>query len=81
MVPKLLLHVSLRELPNNLVSATIYGGTKKSRDEDDNILISDSTLRSLLPPQFKFFIKMKDYVRLQIYHICQKYAFIINFMA
>ena len=50
LVPKLLLKVSIRELHNNLASATIYSGLKESRDEDDNIIISDSTLRSLLPP-------------------------------
>ena len=52
LVPKTLLYVSVRELHNNLVSATKYGGVKEARDEDDNIIISDSTLRSLLPPQF-----------------------------
>ena len=46
---KLLLQVSVRELHNNILSNTKYGGLKKARDEDDIILISDSTLRSLLP--------------------------------
>ena len=32
---------------------------KKTRDEVDNIIISDFTLRSLLPPQFKNIIKKK----------------------
>ena len=50
LVTKLLLQVYVRELHNNLVSATKYGGLKEARDEDDNILISDSTLRSLFPP-------------------------------
>ena len=50
-VPKLLLQVSVRELHNNLVSDTKDGGLKEARYEDDNIIISDSTLRSLLPPQ------------------------------
>ena len=53
LVPKLLLQVSVRELHNNLVSATKGGGLKESRDTDYNIIISDSTLRSLLPTQFK----------------------------
>ena len=53
LVPKLLLQVSLREIHRNIVSAKKYGGVKEARDEDDNIIISDSTLRSLLPPQFK----------------------------
>ena len=52
LVPKLLLQVSVRELHNNLISAIKYGGPKEARDEDDNIIISDSTLCSLLPPQF-----------------------------
>ena len=29
------------------------GCLKDTRDEDDNIIISDSTFRSLLPPQLK----------------------------
>ena len=45
LVPEMLLQVSFIELHNNLVSDTIY-------DADDNIIISDSTLRSLFPPQF-----------------------------
>ena len=53
LVPKSLLQVSVRKFRNNLVSATIYGGLKEARDEDNNIIISDSTLRSLLPPQLK----------------------------
>ena len=53
LIKKLLLQVFVRETHNNLVIATIYYGLKELRDEDDNIIISDSTLRSLLPPQFK----------------------------
>ena len=53
LVPKLLLQLSVRELHNSLVSNTNGGGIKDARDEDDNIIISDSTLRSLLSPQFK----------------------------
>ena len=53
LVPKLLLQVSVRELHNRLVSYPNYGGLKDARDEDDNIIISDSTLQTLLPPQFK----------------------------
>ena len=41
-----LLQVSVRELHNNIVSATIYGVLKEVRAEDDNIIINDSTLRS-----------------------------------
>ena len=53
LVPNLLLMVSVRSLQNNLVSDPNNGDLKKSRDEDDNIIISDYTLRSLLPPQLK----------------------------
>ena len=53
LVQKLLLQVSVRELRNNLVSAKKDGGLKEAIYEDDNIIISDSTLRSLFPPQFK----------------------------
>ena len=53
LVPKKLLWVSVRELHNNLVNDTKYGGLKEARDEDDHILISDSPLRSLLPTQLK----------------------------
>ena len=53
LVPKFLFQVSIRELHNNLVSVTIYGGLKESRYEYDIIIISDSTLRSLLSPHLK----------------------------
>ena len=53
LVPKLLLHVSVRELHNILVSDPIDGGLKYARDKYGNIVISDSTLRSMLPPQLK----------------------------
>ena len=52
LVSKLLLHVSVRELHNSLVSDPVDGGLKEARDTENNIIISDSTLRSLLPPQF-----------------------------
>ena len=53
LIPKLLLQVSVRELHNSLVSDPNDGGLKDSRDEDGNIIISDSTLCSLLSPQLK----------------------------
>ena len=46
-------HVSVRELYNSLVSDPNDGGLKDARNEDGKIIISDSTLRSLLPPQLK----------------------------
>ena len=51
-VPKLLLQVSVRELHNRLLIDPNDGSITDARDEDDNIIISDSTLRSLLPTQF-----------------------------
>ena len=53
LVPKLLLHVSVRELHNSLVSYPNDGGLKDARDEDGKIIISDSTLRSLFTSQLK----------------------------
>ena len=53
LVPKLLLKVFVRELNNILVSDTNDDGIRDARDEDNNIIINDSTLRSLLPPQLK----------------------------
>ena len=53
--PKLLLQVSVRELHNNLVSDTDDGGIKGARYAENNIIISNYTLRSLLPTQLKNF--------------------------
>ena len=43
----------VREIHNSLVSDPNDGGLKDDRDEYDKIIISDSTLRSLFPPQLK----------------------------
>ena len=51
LVPKTILRLYVRELPNSLVSDPSDGGIKYARDDDDNIIISDSSLRSLFPPQ------------------------------
>ena len=53
LAPKLFLQVSVRELNHRTVSDPNDGGLKYSRDEDGKKFISDSTLRSLLPPQLK----------------------------
>ena len=53
LVPKLLLHVSVIEPHNILVSYPDGGGLKYSRDKYDNIIISESTLHSQVPPQLK----------------------------
>ena len=53
MVTNVLLQVSVRELHNNLVSDPNDGGLKEARDEEINIIISDSTLWTLLIQQLK----------------------------
>ena len=53
LVPKLLLQMSVREFNNSIVRDTNDGGLRDSKDEDDNIIISDYTLRSLFPTQLK----------------------------
>ena len=45
LVPKLLLQLSFWD--------TEYGGLKEAIYAENNIIISDSTLRSLFPPQYK----------------------------
>ena len=52
-VPKLLPQVSVIELHNSLVSDRNDGGMKDAKDENGKLIISDSTLRLLLPPQLK----------------------------
>ena len=53
LVPKVILKLSVIELHNSLVSDNNYGSLKEDRDEYDNIIISDSTLRLLFSPQLK----------------------------
>ena len=53
LVPDFLLQFYARWLHNSLVSVPVDGGRKEAIDVDDNIIISDSTLLSLLPPQLK----------------------------
>ena len=62
LTPKLLLHVSTRELHNNIASSTKDGGLKETRYEDDDIITSNYTFRSLFPPQFKIFFRIQGYV-------------------
>ena len=52
-VTKLLLQVSIRELHISLVGDPEDGGLKEARCVENNSIISDSTLRSLLPPKLK----------------------------
>ena len=53
LVPKLLLQVSVWGLHNSMVSPPEEGILEESRDVDNNIIISNSTLRSIIPPQLK----------------------------
>ena len=53
MLPNCFLQVLVRELHNRFVSYRNDVGIKDSRDEENTIIISDSTLRTLLPPQLK----------------------------
>ena len=49
---KLLLQVSMRELQNDLLSDGSLG-LKEARDKNGKVLISDTALRCLRPPQVK----------------------------
>ena len=60
--PKLLVQVSVREIHNRLVSDPVNGGLKEAIDADNNIIISDSTSCSILPPQHKKFSTVKGHV-------------------
>ena len=73
--PKKLFQVSARKLHNNLFSATKDGGLKEARYEDDNIIISESSFRLLLSPQF---LKMSS--RYKVMCCCQNYRFVITIM-
>ena len=50
MVPKFLPQVYVKELNNSIVSDLNNSGLQESRYEENNIIISDYTLRMLLPP-------------------------------
>ena len=75
LVPKLLLQVNVRELHNSLVSDPNDHGIKYSRDEYGKIIISDSTLRSILPPQLK---KMSARYKIMCRYECCMSAKIIH---
>ena len=53
LVPIFLLQVSVRELHNSLISDPVDGGIKEAKGAENNSIISDYTLRSLLTPQLK----------------------------
>jgi hypothetical protein len=52
-VPKLLLEISIRELHNDLIAPPKSGGLAEARDAEGHVIISDSVLRCLLPPQLR----------------------------
>ena len=52
-VPKLLLQVSAREIPNSKVSSQEEDGLNDAKNAYNNIIISASTLRNILPSQLK----------------------------
>ena len=70
LVPKLLMQFSIQELHNIMVSPPEEGLRKDSRDADNNIIISDSTLRSILPTQPK-----KIYARYKVMCGCEYYIY------
>ena len=51
LVPKHLHQVSARELRNSMVGPLEEGGLIDARYDNNNIVIIDSTLRNILPPQ------------------------------
>ena len=55
LVTKLLLQVFVRELYNSLVSDTEACWLKEASDVENDIIISDSTLISIFPPQLKHY--------------------------
>ena len=52
-MPKVLLQVSAQEILNSMVSNPEESGLKDARDEDINIINSDSTFHNIIPPQLK----------------------------
>jgi hypothetical protein len=54
---KILLEVSVRELHNNLLEPPANGGLSCARNAEGKVLISDTALRYLLPPQLR---RMKE---------------------
>ena len=53
LVLKLLLQVSVQELYNSTLITSEEGGLNDAWDADNHIIISDSTLPNILPPQLK----------------------------
>ena len=53
LMPMLSLKYSVRVLCNRVASSPEEGGPKEARGEENNIIISDSILQNILPPQCK----------------------------
>ena len=53
LMPNMLLHISVQETHNSLVSPPEEDDIKYSRYSYNNIIISEPTLCQLLPPQLK----------------------------
>ena len=53
LVPRLLSQVSVQELHNSMVIPPEEGGLKEEIDKENNIIISDLDLTSIIPPQLK----------------------------
>ena len=53
LVNKMLLQVSVREIHKSMAIKPAEGGLKEARDKYNNIIISDSAPRNILPPQPK----------------------------
>ena len=53
LMPMFLLKVSVQELHISMVIHPEEGGAKETSDEENNIIIIDSTLQNILPPQLK----------------------------
>ena len=70
-----------QRLHTRFLSDTNDGGLKDARDEENNIIISDSTFFSLLPPQFKKIRMIQVHVWLLMLYFRQNYTFIIAILA
>ena len=66
LIPKHLIWVFSRKLHNNMVSLPEEVGHKEARDAYNNIIISDSTIQSIIPPQLK-----KMYARYKVMCGCE----------
>ena len=76
-----LLQVPFREIHNSLISDPVDYGLKDARDVENNIIISDYKLRSLLPPQQKYVSTIQGHLWLWMIYICKNYTFLITIIA